>query len=76
VKQPRTLADLRADPRVEAVWQEDDGCFVADGYPLSWWVALRPGWLSADGENGLHEPTIAAICTKMRGVTYEPESAS
>ena len=72
MRHPRTLAQLRADPRIREVWQEDDGCFEADGYPLSWWASLNPGWVTDNMESALHEPTIKDLCAALHGVSYEP----
>jgi hypothetical protein len=60
-RKPRTLADLRSDPRVAEIWREDDGCF---GDRASYWLALAPG-LNWDGCSCLHEATVADLCERI-----------
>lgn len=67
-RHPRTLRQLRADPRVAEVSQEIDGCF--DGYRRSYWLDLAPGW-THEGCIQIHEPTIARLCLAMRGLDYD-----
>jgi hypothetical protein len=50
-KAPRTLAALRADPRVAQVWNEGE-----DGR----WCAMR-GYRNAEGCHTLHETSDAAL---------------
>ena len=63
MKTPRTLAELRADPRVEEVWQEHDGCFHHTR--PSYWLALAPGWVNYDDCTSLHEATVKDLCGKL-----------
>ena len=65
MRRPRTLADVKRDPRVVEVWQEDDGARF-DGRP-SWWAALAPGY-NFDGVSTLHEPTIKDLCAALERV--------
>lgn len=54
-KRPRTLAELKADPRVKEVWQEHDGCFSMTR--PSYWVELMPGY-NFEGCMCIHEATV------------------
>jgi len=63
-RKPRTLADLRNDPRVVEIWREEDGCF---GARSSYWVALAPGY-SWEGCSCLHEPTVSDLCARIGDV--------
>lgn len=54
-----TKADIRADPRVDELWSEDDG-FRGCGRP-AWWCSLKTGWIWSDGVHTLHEATVAEI---------------
>ena len=71
MKQPRTLAQLKADPRVSNVCQDDDG----------WWVDLKSQFISDDTETGtIHEDTIKECCSgllyvRLRG-SSEPDNIS
>ena len=50
MKTPRTLAQLKADPRVAEVWQEHDGYGEEHNAHLpSWWVSLADGWADTEG---------------------------
>lgn len=62
MKTPRTKAQLLADPRIDELWQEDDGCF----HPTrpSWWASLTPGW-RWEACTTLHEATIKALCAAV-----------
>jgi|DEB0MinimDraft_4_1074332.scaffolds.fasta_scaffold38437_2 hypothetical protein len=64
-RHPRTRAELIADPRVDEIWQEDDGCFP--GYALSYWLALADGY-NWEGCSCLHEPTIRELCNVLHRV--------
>lgn len=60
IKRPRTLADIKADPRVDSVHQEE-----ADGHlePPTWWCYLKAGWQDSNNPecHTLHEDTISDI---------------
>lgn len=68
MRHPRTLAELKADPRIVEVWRERDGCFSSDG--LSYWVELAPGFLWEEC-SCLHEATVADLCAALRDVYRE-----
>lgn len=72
------LKRIKADPRVDSVWDEDE-----DG----WWCDLKPNWFSDSTETGrLHEETpqdlwevLNSEDTRLRrteaerdGVTFDP----
>jgi hypothetical protein len=57
-KTPRTLTELRADPRVREVWNEGE-----DG----WWASLAPGYCF-ENCSGLHENTVRELCSALRRV--------
>lgn len=62
-KTARTLADVKADPRVVEVWTEDDG-FNANGRP-AYWARLADGY-KFDGETTcLHEGTVRDLCRAL-----------
>jgi len=69
-KNPRTLAELRADPRVLSVHQEIDGYgdTEQEQEAPSWWVGLREGLITSRGTNSIHTKTIAEACAEMRDV--------
>ena len=66
----KTLAALKADPRVKEVWQEDDGFCERDRGPRTgrqaYWVALAPGWRDTEADViTLHECTVAALWERL-----------
>lgn len=63
-RKPRTLAELRRDPRVAEIWREDDGCF---GDRPSYWLALASGF-NWEGCSTLHEATVADLCAQIEHV--------
>ncbi len=65
-REPRTLAELKADPRVTEVWREEDGAW--DDYPMSYWVALAEGWRWEECIT-LHEPTVKRLLEAL-SMTY------
>jgi len=64
---PRTLKGLRADPRIQEIWQENDG-FNPKG--LSYWASLTPG-LTWDGVYNLHESTVRELADALSRVTID-----
>lgn len=66
------LKRIKADPRVESVWDEDE-----DG----WWCDLKPNWFSDSTETGrLHEETpqdlwevLNSEDTRLRRTEAEPD---
>jgi hypothetical protein len=59
-RRPRTIADLRADPRVLRVYRDSDGL----------WVDLRDGWKNSYDEpkgalHGIHEDTLKEALVRM-----------
>jgi len=66
--QPRTLAEIKADPRIAEVWREDDGCF---GDRPSYWATLADGWRWEE-TSSLHEPTVKALAAALAN-TYRDE---
>ena len=65
-RQPRTLAELKADPRIDEVWREYDGAW--DDHPLSYWASLAKGWRWEECIT-LHEPTVKLLIDAL-SVTY------
>ena len=70
MKKVRTLADIKADPRVESIHSEDSG-----DYEKSWWCYLKAGWQWDNNEqHTIHERTIAEVCEELNtNVTEWPE---
>jgi len=71
MRKPRTLADIKRDPRVESVHQEDDGCYQDSRgrYVLAYWVHLKPGYICDAMECGtIHEPTIKRVLEMMKEI--------
>jgi len=61
-KTPRTLADLKADPRVD--WISDER---RDGN--GWWVYLKGEWFSTHVDCGtIHEDTIKECCAGFKHI--------
>lgn len=60
LKTPRSIADLKADPRVSAAYHEADNGF---------WIELNPGW-TADPRDAhdIHEDTVADALSEFRGI--------
>lgn len=50
------IEQIKADPRVESVWDEGE-----DG----WWAILKEGW-QWDGVHGLHERSPRALLKVLR----------
>lgn len=59
-KTPRTIAQLKADPRVADCYHETDNGF---------WIELKPGW-TADPRDAhdIHEDTVADALSEFRDV--------
>ncbi len=55
---PRTLKQIKRDPRVLSVWQEDD-CGE-----LEYWAELAPGY-SWEGVHTLHEATVKDLALAL-----------
>ena len=77
-RNPRTSAQIAADPRVDSIHQE------YDGGRSSWWCYLKTGIITDEMECGtIHEDTIAAVAQVLRDARpsvkgeecfgYEPE---
>jgi len=67
-KHPRTIADVKADPRVSSIHQE------YNGPRPSWWVYLKPGLICLEMDCGtIHEDTIADVCSMLREVVTESQ---
>jgi hypothetical protein len=67
-RKPRTLAQLKADPRVADVWTEFDGYgdTLEEADAPSYWVGLHEGWLTyPHGTNSIHTKTVKAACEQM-----------
>ena len=56
-KNPRTKAEILADPRVEEMWYEGE-----DG----WWIALKRPWETSLETTCIHEYTIKECCEQMK----------
>jgi len=71
MRNPRTLAELRKDPRVEYISDErrDNGGI---------WVYLKEGWYNAeqsgpaDRLHQIHEDTVRECCDILKYVEQEP----
>jgi len=62
-RHPRTIAQVKADPRVQSIHQE------WNGPSPSWWVYLKPGLVCPHMECGtIHEETIKDVCDLLRTV--------
>jgi len=59
-KFPRSVADLRRDPRVANAYHEPDNGF---------WIELKPGW-TADPRDAhdIHEDTVADALADFRNI--------
>ena len=71
MRSPKTLADLRSDPRIESIHREDDGCFQDSmgRYQMAYWVYLKPGLICTAMECGtIHEPSIKRVAEMLRTV--------
>ena len=66
-RNPRTLAEIKADPRVVELWTEDDG-WNDNGRP-AYWVTLAPG-LEWDDCHGLHEGTVRELAEALGTVSH------
>lgn len=64
-RKPRTLRDIRNDPRVREVWSEGE-----EGY----WATLQPGWWcpSADAPS-CHEMTVAELASAIDGLSFDED---
>ena len=59
MKNPRTLEQLKSDPRVREVYSEG----------RSWWIELNHGWINDEGGiHQIHETTVKAACEYMNFV--------
>lgn len=65
-KQPRTLAQLKADPRVADVSYESGG----DVAEWSYWVSLKDGWQVKDDPQNhtIHEDSIKEVLARFRPI--------
>ncbi len=71
---PKTLDQLRKDPRIEEVWKEDDGSAFGTAY--AYWATLTDGWInSLDECHSLHEPTVKQLISELRFVKRERQTA-
>jgi|TARA_R110000824_G_scaffold54336_11_gene149926 hypothetical protein len=64
-RHPRTLAELKADPRIDEVWREDDGCWPGVN---AYWASLAEGWRWEECIT-LHEPTVECLLEALK-TTY------
>jgi hypothetical protein len=62
MKRPRTLTDLKNDPRVDSVHQED--CHYEG---KSWWCYLKAGWQDSSNPtcHTIHEKTLKEVCDSV-----------
>jgi len=67
----KTLRDIKNDPRVDSIHQEDDGCWKTPGY----WCYLKIGFQAyGNQQHSIHEPTIKDVCGVLNNdVTEWPE---
>jgi hypothetical protein len=67
----RTIADVRNDPRVDALWQEEDGWI--NSRP-SWWCTLKEGYICPEMECGsIHEKSIKDVIKLLNTVILEKD---
>lgn len=67
---PRTLAQLRKDPRVKEV-SDERGTF-----DQGIWVYLKAGWFNDEFDFNctfIHEQTVAEVCNAMRHLKHRPQ---
>lgn len=62
-RKPKTLAQLRADPRISSVYRDSDGL----------WIELRYGWANTydepwGGLHGIHENTLKDALLRWDGI--------
>ena len=66
-KNPTTLAQIKADPRVKSVWKEENG-YGGERSKWSWWVLLVDEFMTDDGITCIHEVTVRELCAELRNV--------
>lgn len=69
MKHPRTLAEIKADPRIVKVWQKPD-CRLDCKNGLSYWAELAPGY-RWEGCSSLHEDNIRNLSNALAAVYKE-----
>lgn len=62
MKNRRTLAALKADPRIIEVWEEKDNGV------RSYWATLAEGYCTRADTSTLHEPTVAGMWEALDAV--------
>lgn len=70
-KRPRTLADVKVDPRITEVWTEKDGCWPDINKGVAYWASLAKGY-NWDGCSTIHEPTVKRLCEALEDVKEGP----
>ena len=75
MKKPRTLEDLKNDPRVDEIHSELENGFSGR---KTWWCYLKAGWQDQDNPtcHTIHEDTIKEVCHLVhRAIKYpdDPE---
>lgn len=68
MKNPRTLQELKNDPRVHDVWWEVDGYGNTheEMERPSIWVGMKGGWYNYRDLNSIHAKTVKEACRKLR----------
>lgn len=67
MKKPRTLAQLKTDPRVKD-WSDERTGWCNDGI----WLYLQEGWIApSTGLGTVHEMTVADCCEALHESYYD-----
>ena len=74
MRNPRTLKELLADPRVADGWWEDDGYGDTDKEcdSPSLWVSMKAGWYDHRERNSIHAKTVKEACERIKGFSFDP----
>lgn len=59
----KLITQIERDPRVAKLYSEGDGWGGQ-----TWWVELRPGFVTTDGPHGIHENTLTECRAMLRSV--------
>ena len=70
----RTLAQIKADPRVVEVWTEEDGCWPDINRGVAYWATLAAPY-RWEGCSTLHEPSVARLSEALDNVEPEADDA-
>ena len=68
MKNRRTLAALKADPRITEVWEEKDDCWADIRGGRAYWATLAEGYCTDADTSTLHEPTVKRLWKALDAV--------